>query len=52
MLTLTRVLVWLVIFVVGLVLSGVTAFPLRWEVDLLDKGLHDGWLPGPDALVA
>jgi hypothetical protein len=48
--TLTRVRLWLVLFVIGLVLSGITAFPLRWEVDLLDHALH-GWLPGPDALV-
>ena len=30
--------IWLWVFVVGLVLSGVTAFPLEWEL-----GLLDGW---------
>ena len=33
----TRITVWLYIFIVGLVLSGVTAFPLEWELQLLHK---------------
>ncbi|MBM2622799.1 hypothetical protein JIG36_45595 [Actinoplanes sp. LDG1-06] len=40
---------WLVVFVVGLVLSGVTAFPLVSEVRLLAWVLHR--VPAPDALV-
>jgi hypothetical protein len=33
--TLTRVRFWLVLFVIGLAISGVTAFPLEWESRLL-----------------
>jgi hypothetical protein len=40
MATLTRVRFWLVVFVIGLVLSGVTAFPLVFEVQLLSRLLH------------
>lgn len=43
---LTKVRVWLVLFVVGLVLSGVTAFPLRWEADLLVRVVHNVAAPG------
>ena len=43
--TLTRVRVWLVLFVVGLVLSGVTAFPLEWETRVLLDVLRSGSLP-------
>ncbi|MFE7587074.1 hypothetical protein ACFU5Y_36565 [Streptomyces gardneri] len=39
---LTRIRVWLVVFVVCLVLSGVTAFPLVTELRILDSSL-DGW---------
>ena len=46
---LARVRFWLAVFVVGLVLSGVTAFPLQAETDLLVRLLHG--LPAPDALV-
>ncbi|MEN6626108.1 MAG: hypothetical protein ABFD69_07775 [Candidatus Sumerlaeia bacterium] len=42
---LRRVRFWLILFVIGLVLSGVTAFPLRWEVGLLDGFLQPGSLP-------
>ncbi|WP_250006265.1 hypothetical protein [Actinoplanes sp. M2I2] len=42
--------VWLGVFVAGLVLSGVTAFPLVTEVRLLAGIL--GHVPAPDALVA
>lgn len=40
---------WLLIFVVGLVLSGVTVFPLAAEMRLLSEVLHSG--PAPDGLV-
>ena len=45
--TLTRIRVWLVVFVIGLVLSGVTAFPLLAEVELLARVVPD--LPGVPA---
>jgi hypothetical protein len=32
-----RIRLWVVLFVVGLGLSGVTAFPLRWELNLLTR---------------
>lgn len=41
---------WLLVFVVGLVLSGVTAFPLVAEVRLLSEVLRS--VPAPDGLVA
>ncbi|SNY62446.1 hypothetical protein SAMN05421748_123152 [Paractinoplanes atraurantiacus] len=41
---------WLLVFVIGLVLSGVTAFPLVTEVRVLTDVLHA--VPAPDALVA
>jgi hypothetical protein len=41
---------WLLVFVVGLVLSGVTAFPLVAETRLLAGLVHA--VPAPDALVA
>jgi hypothetical protein len=41
---------WLLVFVVGLVLSGVTAFPLVAEVRLLSGVLHS--VPAPEGLVA
>jgi hypothetical protein len=31
-----RIRFWLVLFIAGLVLSGVTAFPLQWELTLLN----------------
>lgn len=34
---LTRVRLLLVVFVGGLVVSGITAFPLRWEIDVLKR---------------
>jgi hypothetical protein len=40
---------WLVVFVVGLVISGVTAFPLVAEVRLLSEVLRS--VPAPDGLV-
>jgi hypothetical protein len=44
--TLTRIRFWLVVFVIGLVLSGVTAFPLQSEASLLARVLHAS--PAPD----
>jgi len=41
---------WLLLFVIGLVLSGVTAFPLVTEVRLLADVLHA--VPAPGALVS
>jgi hypothetical protein len=41
---LRRIRFWLLVFIVGLVLSGITAFPLRSEVAWLDSLLHAGWL--------
>jgi hypothetical protein len=46
---LTRVRVWLMVFVSGLVLSGVTAFPLGVESRMLAEVAH--WT-GPDFLAA
>lgn len=44
-----RIKAWLIVFVVGLVLSGATAFPLvteiRWADDLLRVWGVDAWLP-------
>lgn len=37
---------WLVLFILGVVLSGITAFPLVWEVDLLNR------MVGPETPVA
>jgi hypothetical protein len=48
--TITRVRVWLVLFVVGLVFSGVTAFPLEAESRLLANLLHAAWSPAPERL--
>ena len=41
---LTRIRFWLIVIIVGLVISGVTAFPLRHELNLLST-----WLVGADA---
>jgi len=40
------------VFVVGLVVSGVTAFPLEWETRLLVDLLHADWSPAPEHLPA
>jgi hypothetical protein len=48
--TVTRIRAWLLVLAVGLVISGVTAFPLVTEVRLLAELLHA--VPAPDALVA
>jgi len=43
---LVRFRVWLGLFIIGLVLSGVTAFPLAWEVRILTQYV------GPNTAVA
>ncbi|GIF83800.1 hypothetical protein ACFQY4_40290 [Catellatospora bangladeshensis] len=48
---LRRIRIWLVLFIIGLVLSGATAFPLVTEVRWLDGLLRESRLPAPDALV-
>lgn len=40
-----RIRLWLIVFVIGLLVSGVTAFPLVWEVNVLH-----GWLGSGSAL--
>jgi hypothetical protein len=44
---LRRIRLWLAVFIVGLVLSGVTAFPLTWEL-----GLLVGWFGQGDSALA
>lgn len=39
---LRRIRFWLAVFIVGLVLSGVTAFPLTWELGLLVRWFGQG----------
>ena len=41
-----RIRCWLTLFIIGLVISGLTAFPLEWEVGLLHR-----WVAGPGALM-
>jgi hypothetical protein len=41
---LRRIRFWLAVFIVGLVLSGITAFPLEAELGWLVSILHAGWL--------
>jgi hypothetical protein len=41
---LRRIRFWLAVFIVGLVLSGITAFPLETELSGLVSILHGGWL--------
>jgi hypothetical protein len=40
-----RIRFWLYLFIVGLVLSGITAFPLAWELDLLRRIVAAPWSP-------
>jgi len=47
--TLTRIRAWLLVFAGGLVISGITAFPLVTETRWLAALLHA--VPAPDALV-
>jgi hypothetical protein len=46
--TLAWIRVWLTVVIVGLVASGVTAFPLEAELAAASAALHGGWLPFPD----
>ena len=39
-----RIRFWLAVFITGLLLSGVTAFPLQWELGWMVRILHVGWL--------
>jgi len=39
-----RIRFWLGVFIVGLVLSGITAFPLQTELGWLVDLLHTGWI--------
>lgn len=41
---LRRIRFWLAVFIIGLVLSGITAFPLETELSWLVSILHAGWL--------
>lgn len=41
---LRRIRFWLALFIAGLVLSGVTAFPLQSEISWIDASLHSDWL--------
>ena len=41
---LRRIHFWLAVFIIGLVLSGITAFPLETELSRLVSILHAGWL--------
>ena|SRR6476661_2432538 len=38
---------FMVLFIVGLVISGLTAFPLLWELEILSKGLGVGSAASP-----
>jgi len=49
--TLTRCRTALIVFILGLVLSGVTAFPLLWELNLLSSLLGIDATASPDAYV-
>jgi hypothetical protein len=40
--SLRRIRILLILFVIGLVISGLTAFPLMWEVSLLNQYLGEG----------
>jgi hypothetical protein len=42
-----RIRVWLVLFIIGLVLSGITAFPLERETDVLNRIFHVSMTPQP-----
>lgn len=46
--TLRWIRFWLVIVIVGLVVSGLTAFPLEAELAAASAVLHAGWLPFPE----
>ena len=37
---LTRIRIWLGLFVAGLLIAGITAFPLEWEASMVSRWLH------------
>jgi hypothetical protein len=41
-----RIRIWLTLFIIGIILSGATAFPLVWEIGWLTRLLH--WPPLAD----
>ncbi|UQI45133.1 hypothetical protein M1P56_12625 [Streptomyces sp. HU2014] len=45
-----RIRIWLIVFIVGLVLSGLTAFPLVTEVRWMEEVLGSGASPVPEHL--
>ncbi|MEV2274300.1 hypothetical protein AB0I72_01825 [Nocardiopsis sp. NPDC049922] len=47
---LRRIRIWIALFIVGLVVSGVTAFPLPAEIRLLASLLHGPFAPVAEAL--
>jgi hypothetical protein len=48
--TATKIRIWLIIFIVCLVASGLTAFPLEWELRFASSVLHADWSPAPQLL--
>jgi hypothetical protein len=42
-----KIRIWLIIFIVALVLSGLTAFPLETELRFATSILHADWSPAP-----
>jgi hypothetical protein len=40
---LRRIRIWLAVFMAGLILSGLTAFPLRAEIGWLNSLVYSGW---------
>lgn len=40
-----RIRIWLALFIIGVVLSGVTAFPLESETALLNRAFGVAWAP-------
>lgn len=45
--TLTKIRVWLWVLIAGLLVSGITAFPLEPELRLASALLHADWSPAP-----
>lgn len=38
----TKIKIWLYVFIAGLLFSGITAFPLEWELSLLNAWIGEG----------
>ena len=49
---LRRIRGWLAVFIIGLVLSGITAFPLETELSWLASILHADWLAFAHLVIA